>query len=155
MNKHSKLIREIIDIARNRILSLQDDWDGEGAKGYAEEVFDSAAKFLRKLNEISDDDWVESVCILLASEGSIDLHWKNSTFELLINFSADSLISYYGDNYTDNSIQGKCRQLHGSAVLADFISCWVNMILREYLTATNSILETRENISKENKIIDE
>jgi hypothetical protein len=40
--------------------------------------------------------------------GSIDLHWKNDRFELLINVprDPDSPMAYYGDDYGVDSVKG-------------------------------------------------
>lgn len=41
-------------------------------------------------------------------DGSIDLHWKRSGFELLMNVPPrkDALVTFYGDDYGDNVIKG-------------------------------------------------
>lgn len=41
-------------------------------------------------------------------DGSVDLHWKRSSWELLVNIPAeeDSMASFYGDNYGVQKIKG-------------------------------------------------
>lgn len=44
----------------------------------------------------------------LGPNGSIDLHWKRSNWELLVNVPADAnrLAAFYGDNYGSQKIKG-------------------------------------------------
>lgn len=87
-----------------RILELGDDWDGEGSPGYSEETFNRADAFLRTHAE---GLW-ESYGIRLpvprigpGPDGSVDLHWKLPSRELLVNIPADpnEVPTFYGDNY--------------------------------------------------------
>ena len=41
-------------------------------------------------------------------EGSIDLHWKQPSWELLVNIPADAneMATFYGDNYGVQKIRG-------------------------------------------------
>ena len=86
--KHEELFKELLEkIARSKdhILSLTDNWDEEGSKGYKEETFNQAMSFLRS---ISKNTWdvgiiIPNPDILPSQDGSIDLHWKNDKFELL------------------------------------------------------------------------
>jgi len=42
-------------------------------------------------------------------DGSIDIHWKNDNYELLLNVPVEegSLAGFYGDNISGNMIKGK------------------------------------------------
>ena len=112
-------IRQTVDEAKKRLLALEENWDGEGSPAYQERTLEAAADFLYALVEKSETLEATKVRILPASEGSIDLHWKTELFELLVNFRPDGAVSYYGDDYCENSIQGKtCPNL-------EFISCWM------------------------------
>lgn len=113
-------IRQTVDETKNHLLALEEDWDGEGAPAYQEETIEVAADFLYELVEKSEVLEATQVRILPASEGSIDLHWKSARFELLVNFHPDGSVSYYGDDYCENSIQGKTRPSPG------FIACWMD-----------------------------
>ena len=103
--------------AKERLLALEDDWDGEGAPAYSEQTIEAAAGFFYQLVEKSE--LATQVRILPASEGSIDLHWKTAQFELLVNFHPDGSVSYYGDDYCENAIQGKTRPK------PEVIACWM------------------------------
>ena len=115
-------IRQTVDETKKHLLALKEDWDGEGAPAYQEETIEAAADFLYELVEKSEALEATQVRILPASEGSIDMHWKSARFELLVNFHPDGLVSYYGDDYCENSIQGKTRPSPG------FIACWMDHI---------------------------
>ena len=124
-NQHKKTkaigaIRQTLDEAKKHLLALEEDWDGEGAPAYQEETIEAAANFLYELVEKSEVLEATQVRILPASEGSIDLHWKSARFELLVNFRPDGSVSYYGDDYYENSIQGKARPNSG------FIAYWMD-----------------------------
>ena len=112
-NSHVQVIAE----AKERLLALEDDWDGEGAPAYCEQTIEAAASFFYQLVEKSEV--AMPVRILPASEGSIDLHWKTARFELLVNFHPDGSVSYYGDDYCDNAIQGK------TLPQPEVIACWM------------------------------
>ena len=117
--KAIRAIRQTMDETKKRLLALEEDWDGDGAPAYQEESIEAAADFLYELVEKSEVLEATRVRILPASEGSIDLHWKSPRFELLVNFRPDGSVSYYGDDYCENSIQGKTRPKPG------FIACWM------------------------------
>ena len=112
-------IRQTVDEAKKRLLALEENWDGEGSPAYQERTLEAAAGFLYALVEQSETLKAAKVRILPASEGSIDLHWKTDRFELLVNFRPDGSVSYYGDDYCENSIEGQTRPK------PEFISCWM------------------------------
>ena len=99
-----------IDQAK-RILELKDDWDGEGSPGYSEDTFNRAIAFLT-----THAQWLwESCGICLpvprigpGPDGSIDIHWKQTSWELLVNIPADAseMATFYGDNYEAQKIRG-------------------------------------------------
>ena len=113
--EHRSAIESIVIEAKNRILSLEENWDGEGSPAYQADTLDDAADFLYKL----DGPEAEQVKILPDSEGSIDLWWKTEKFELIIEFHPNGSGSYYGDDYSGNLIQGVSRPKPG------FITCWM------------------------------
>lgn len=115
------LIRNIeidrtVQEAKDRILSIEGDAD-EGWPAYEEKTLDHAAAFLYQL----DNRETAKVRVLPASGGSIDLHWKKDEFELLINFSPDGSVDYYGDDYKGNLIQGNTSK-------PQLIACWMKHI---------------------------
>ena len=108
---------QVVAEAKEQLLVLEDDWDGEGAPAYCEQTIEAAAAFFYQLAERSE--LATPVRILPASEGSIDLHWKTARFELLVNFHPDGSVSYYGDDYCENVIQGKTHPK------PEVIACWM------------------------------
>lgn len=111
---------QVVAEAKERLLALEDDWDGEGAPAYCEQTIEAAAAFFYQLVERSE--LATQVRILPANEGSIDLHWKTAQFELLVNFHPGGSVSYYGDDYCENAIQGKTRPM------PEVIACWMEHI---------------------------
>ncbi len=93
------------------ILSLQEDWDGEGSIAYSKDTLDRAVKFLA-----SHSDFLWKKCGLYppvptigpGPEGSIDLHWRRGSWELLVNIPSDpnEMAVFYGDNYGVQKIKG-------------------------------------------------
>lgn len=89
------------------ILGLEDDWDGEGSPGYQEATWGRAVSFLRELALGLRRRYhvaIDAPRILPSAGGSIDLHWKTASYELLVNVPADpdKPASYYGDNARGN-----------------------------------------------------
>jgi hypothetical protein len=99
-----------IDRARE-ILELTDDWDGEGSPAYSQSTFDLAVAFLTSHSKYL---WEHSCLhppvphIAPGPNGSIDLHWKRATWELLVNIPANTneMAVFYGDNYGAQKIKG-------------------------------------------------
>ena len=114
-------IDETVAEARNHILSLGEDWDGEGSPPFQEETFDRAAAYLRQLHETLEFPRALKADIQpLAGEGSIGLHWREQGFQLLIIFRANGSMSYYGDSQDQsNCIKG------ASLPKPAFLACWI------------------------------
>jgi hypothetical protein len=87
------------------------DLNGEGVQIYSRNTFDRAAAFLR----LHSDLLLEQYRIYLpvpnigpGPDGSIDIHWKYRSWELLVNIPAnpDENAVFYGDNYGTQKIRG-------------------------------------------------
>lgn len=92
-------MEELFKEARERILSLKDDWDEIGSKTFKESTMIKVEKFLKKLNPL------KLPVIMPYTEGSIDLEWENP--ELLINIPEDDeRIPFYGINKFKEEIKG-------------------------------------------------
>ena len=96
--------------ASKAILGLEDNWDGEGSSGYSKATLDRAINFLKvHVNALIEESGKIIVPrILPGPDGSIDLHWRTSELELLVNVPPDDgPVSFYGDDFSDgNSIKG-------------------------------------------------
>ncbi len=104
-------IKRAIDESR-RILELEDNWDDEGSPRYEESTLIRATTFLvRTAQEYYKlyNIWIDAPRILHGPEGSIDLHWKTPSHELLINIPAnsESPVEFYGDSGNSKSIKGQ------------------------------------------------
>jgi hypothetical protein len=106
---------EINDIIKSSrvMLDLEQDWDGEGASPIAEPTWRRAVEFLRGTASTLWTKYnlrMEGPSLVPVPDGSIDLHWKLSGRELLINVPASTKewATYYGDNRRGgNIVEGK------------------------------------------------
>jgi hypothetical protein len=94
-----------------RILELEDDWDGEGSIRYSKETLNRAVAFLTTHMKGLWDSYgvlAPNPRIGPGPDGSIDLHWKEPSWELLVNIPADphEMAVFYGDNYGVQKIRG-------------------------------------------------
>lgn len=101
---------EIIEDSR-AILEIELDED-EAQIPYAEETWARAVEFLRRTTKWVCDTLgrvVDLPDILPGPDGSIDLHWDHSEYEMLINIPADpnDKAGFYGDDRGELFIKGK------------------------------------------------
>lgn len=120
------LLNKEIDESKQRILSLKDNWDKEGSKGYKEEIWNRSISFLRQLYQKLYGEYKIEIAIpdiLPGPEGSIDIHWKTEKYELLINIPSDlnEPASFYGDNYSNLKIQGTFELKQLNIMLIDWL----------------------------------
>jgi len=89
--------------ASRSLLELEDDWDGDGTPGFAEQTWHRAADFvargaaqLLERNGIVTDD----IEILPAAEGGLGIDWRTTSRELLVTVPADPSqdARFYGDD---------------------------------------------------------
>lgn len=94
------------------ILDLDDNWDDENSKGFEFETWKSAVKFLVTYFNAAYDLFGKEIAppsIFPSSDGSIDLLWKKENYRLLINVPEESsVVTFYGDDRKNTSIQGSC-----------------------------------------------
>ncbi|MDE2887554.1 MAG: hypothetical protein OXR72_05015 [Gemmatimonadota bacterium] len=103
-------IVKVVTEAKYRLLSLREDWDGEGSPGFQAKTLEAVAFFLYKLSFESSlaEQFATEAKILPSCEGSIDLYWQNEQFGLVIVFRQDGTFSFYGaDNRRGNIIRGE------------------------------------------------
>lgn len=107
----SESLEAVIESAHEKLTALPDNWDGEGSAGYKTETVNSAAEFLigqdrllRELRGIS----LPVPQINPGPDGSIDLFWKQPTWELLVNVpkKGNEFASFYGEDQTGHTIKG-------------------------------------------------
>ena len=93
------------------ILNLGDDWDGEGSASYSEATLERAIAFLNMhMERLWKSYGIPSPIPSIGPgpDGSIDVHWKQPTWELLVNIPGDAneMAAFYGDNYGTQKIKG-------------------------------------------------
>jgi hypothetical protein len=94
-----------------KTLSLEYDWDEEGSSGYSTDTFDRAICFLNTHSAKGHDlcsSYPPAPRISPGPDGSIDLHWKQKAWELLVNIPKDDtqMAVFYGDDYGTLKIKG-------------------------------------------------
>ncbi len=118
-------LKEEIEHAK-RILTLEEDWDGEGSPVYSEGTLNRAIAFLMMhLEQL----WRQfGVCppipkIGPGPDGSVDLHWREPSWELLVNIPADTneLAAFYGDNYGAQKIKGSLESQKFNLGIAEWL----------------------------------
>jgi len=91
------------------ILTLHEDWDDNGAPRFAEAHWNRVKDFLMQAFSAI---WTKNRRVLPppsispVPDGSIDIHWKTTDAELLINVPSTGPASFYGDNYRTRKIKG-------------------------------------------------
>ena len=104
-----------------RMLELPDDWDGEGSPRYSERTFERATAFVR--NHVK---WLWETFGITAPvpqinpgpAGSIDIHWKQRSWELLVNVPAEEgeRATFYSDDYGTLVFKGHIDTTHPNFV---------------------------------------
>ncbi len=93
------------------LLRLAHNWDEEGSSAYSKDTLDRAVAFLTTHSAKGHalcSSYPPTPKIGPGPDGSIDLHWKQKTWELLVNIpAADTQMAvFYGDDYGTAKIKG-------------------------------------------------
>ena len=121
----STRLAEAIRVSRY-ILDLEDDWDEEGSPRFNEATWKRATNFVKQIAlsyRQSAGIWIDPPRILPGPEGSIDIHWKTSKRELLINIPDDDKCpaDYYGSGGSADVIKGKLE----TSAKNEWILAWI------------------------------
>jgi hypothetical protein len=106
------------------MLELPENWDDEGALRIDEATWERATEFLRKTaRQILAENKVIFLVPMIhpCPNGSIDLHWKNSQFELLLNIPplSKEFGDFYGETKDGLTIKGAFRpELHNQGIIS-------------------------------------
>lgn len=119
-------IRDTIEASRY-ILELAEDYDGEGSRPYRCETWDRSARFVYQLAMTLYEEHgvlLEPPRIEPGPEGSIDIHWKTPSYELLINVpeGSEEEAQFYGDDYARRVIKGRFPLSAGNTGLLFWLS---------------------------------
>jgi hypothetical protein len=88
-----------IEAARERLSTLPDDWDDEGGKAVPACTLRFMEQVLRGLGGV----FIPSID---PGPGlTVDLHWRRSGFELLINVTPKAEITFYGRRDRRDGVQ--------------------------------------------------
>ena len=92
------------------IAKFMDDWDGEGSCSYKSSTIYKSGQFLWNVAldfQRCQKSPLSAPRFSPGPDGSIDLHWKSSERELLINFpEEEDPITFYGDNSAGEIVKG-------------------------------------------------
>ena len=93
------------------LLKLVDNWDEEGSPTFSKGTLDRAVAFLTAHSARGRDlcsSYPPAPKIGPGPDGSIDLHWKQKMWELLVNIPADDtqMAVFYGDDYGTAKFKG-------------------------------------------------
>ncbi len=109
---HFRFIEIYQEIENSKyILELDDDWDDEGGVAYQESTWKRTIQFISSYTKWVFDEIslvIPTPKIAPGPNGTIDILWKSSNYRLLINIP-DNLkkqASFYGDNYSTDTIEG-------------------------------------------------
>ncbi len=101
------LLLAAIDKARHKILSLKDNWDGEGALKIEDATWKRAEEFALEHGPV----FVSPPTFGPGADGSIDIHWRNArSYDFVVNIPAtdEKPIDYYGENVGGSVVRGQC-----------------------------------------------
>lgn len=86
----------------HRILSWEDDWDGEGSPALSFEVLEQAVRWRESIKQDLGHDFLDDLTMGPYGTVDMDAHFDDG-YELLINFPHGGPITFYGDdgNYLD------------------------------------------------------
>src|SRR6266404_6182144 len=98
--------------ASRSLLTLPDDWDGNGGVAFSEDHWRSMIRF------IADNvAWlwerrrmtIEAPEIAPGPGQTIDIHWQTNSFEMVVNIPADENqpVQFYGDDTVGHDLKGK------------------------------------------------
>ena len=93
------------------LLQFEDNWDGEGSEKYSSKTWVKAVSFICNYANRVFYDYGQTIPIPAIYHGpkeSIDLYWKNESFNLLVNFPKEDseLASFYGDDHSTQKVEG-------------------------------------------------
>lgn len=92
------------------ILSLQQDWDDNGAAPVDHLSWESAVSFLRSMDRslraLAPSSQLVAPEISPCPDGSVDMLWDSERFKLLINFHRDDPPDIYGESKDGGTIHG-------------------------------------------------
>lgn len=98
-----------------KILNLQENWDGEGGTCYTKETLYRAAEFVKKISFVlwrKTQKLISPPNILPGPDGSINVHWKSTKFDLLVNIpeNPNESATFASDDYEKNAVKGTFDQ---------------------------------------------
>ena len=118
LHTHLGNISRVVESSR----SLLGAFDEDGHALVEKETWDRAIQFLMRYARQVWEQFgvkIDAPAVLPGPQQSIDLHWKESSYEMLINFSRDAreAATYYGDDNQGNVIEGRIGAMQNRGLL--------------------------------------
>lgn len=93
-----------------KLISLGDNWDSEGAVAIKKETADKAIKYIqivkKKILELSGLELKENPRISPGPDESIDLEWRTADYHILINIPPGSELPDYSAKIKNKEFSG-------------------------------------------------
>ena len=104
-----------------QIVSLEDDWDGEGAQGYSQDTFNRAVKVLGRFSSAVREGCGRSLLVPTIGpgpDGTIDIYWSAATWGLLFNIpvNPNDPVTYSGNQSGSRWIKGNLTNAEDEVV---------------------------------------
>ena len=99
-----------IDGQIEHILSLEEDFDGEGSPAFKEETTKKVKPYIEAMYRFLAEKGITlgTPDVDPGANGTIDVHWEEERYEFLINIKVgDEPATYYGDNYGEKRFKGE------------------------------------------------
>ncbi len=101
---------ESIAGARDEILGLEDDWNGEGAPRFLESTWNKVVTVVRIIHEhmLELKFNIEPPDIEPSDKGAIEIVWSTEDFRFVLHVPMEDIkpLSYYADNYKSTTTRG-------------------------------------------------
>jgi hypothetical protein len=106
------------------LLELGHDWDGEGSSGYSTITLNRSIQFLKHhatylWQTLGVDCPVPKMGP--GPNGTIDIHWKEHNWELLVNIPETGVAAFYGDDYGKQKIKGSLEPEKFNSGIAEWL----------------------------------
>lgn len=97
--------------ASRKILQIEENWDGEGGRGYSEVTWKRAIKFVRDIATpfvVRHRKQIQPPKITAGPDGSIDVRWTSEKRTMLLNFPVDESMppDFFGHDKGQDVIKG-------------------------------------------------
>jgi len=108
-----KDLSNVVNCLKNsqKILTLKDDWDGEGSVCFSNETWEGVVSFLIEYSKgvfSKSKDVIDIPKVYPSLNGSIDIDWETNDYGILINIdNGGNLGTFYADDKKNQKVEGE------------------------------------------------